>query len=445
MIASKEVRRNSKPKRALSRHFFHSEVLMRSKLLSTVAILAFFVSGTLAFSQERGPTAPGAEKSAPAEKSQVAPSRAAEPKSSAQGGGESSKERLPAGERTPPARSATEPRSAGETKGNEPKPTGTRATESKPSEQKPNEPRRSETTKPGDAKPVEHKSEQRTGESKPSTSSGEKTNAASEPKAPANSRGQSEPAKSNAESTSGQRNEQNRTATPNAPGASSTGNARPSPTGSAAPTGNAGTSQPGAGSPNKTGTAAPAGTQANVNASANIEPQQQSKIVETLKTRHSDAVTNVNFSVTVGATVPETVHYRPLPEDIVSIVPQYRGYHFVMVRDEVVIIEPRTRKIVTVIHEGGSSGASVRRNSLNMPVEKRRKIKTEVIRSYHGPRDARFDLRVGERVPDTITLETFPEAIYTEDPDLKTYEYVVVQERVVLVDPQSREIVEILD
>jgi hypothetical protein len=139
------------------------------------------------------------------------------------------------------------------------------------------------------------------------------------------------------------------------------------------------------------------------------------------------------------------VRYHPLPEDIVSIAPQYRGYHYVMVRDEVVIIEPRTRKIVTVIHQGGSAGASARRTSLNLPTEKRRKIKTEVIRSYHGPRDARFDLRVGERVPDTITLETFPQTIFAADPELKTYEYVVVQERVVLVDPQSREVVEILD
>jgi hypothetical protein len=181
-----------------------------------------------------------------------------------------------------------------------------------------------------------------------------------------------------------------------------------------------------------------------VNASANLEPQQQSKIVETLRSHRSEAVTNVNFTVNVGATVPESVRYHPLPEDIVSIVPQYRGYHYVMVRDEVVIIEPRTRRIVNVIHQG-AAGASVRRTSLNLPTEKRRKIKTEVIRSYHGPRDARFDLRVGERVPETITLETFPQTIFAEDPELKTYEYVVVQERVVLVDPQSREIVEIFD
>jgi hypothetical protein len=153
----------------------------------------------------------------------------------------------------------------------------------------------------------------------------------------------------------------------------------------------------------------------------------------------------VNVSLSVGATVPESVHHRPLPPDIVSIAPQYRGYDYVMVRDEVVIIEPRTRKVITVIREGGSSGASGRHTSLTIPVEKRRRIHTEVIKSYRGQRDVHFALRVGERVPENITLESFPEAVYTEEPELKSYEYVVVQEQVALVDPQSREIVEVID
>ncbi|MBV9066684.1 MAG: DUF1236 domain-containing protein [Methylobacteriaceae bacterium] len=68
-----------------------------------------------------------------------------------------------------------------------------------------------------------------------------------------------------------------------------------------------------------------------------------------------------------------------------------------------------------------------------------------MIRSYHRPRDVHFAVRVGERVPENITLERFPEVIYSEEPELKSYEYVVVQEQVALVDPQSREIVEIID
>jgi hypothetical protein len=329
-----------------------------------------------------------------------------------------------------------------------------RAAESKGHERKTTE--SGERSRASENKPAEHKPDHKTGESKPTTHTGEKTNAASEPKSStSSSHGQSEPPKSSAESTPSQGKEQNRATAPSdstkAPSSTAnTGGTHPNPAGAAGAnqTGNAaGATRTGAAgsATSNAGASSNTGSQTGVNASANIEPQQRSKIVETLRSRHSEAETNVNFSVSVGAIVPEHVHYRPLPEDIVSIAPQYRGYNYVMVRDEVVIIEPRTRKIVTVIQEGGSTGTSARRSSIDIPVEKRRRIHTEVIRSYHGPRDVHIQLRVGERVPDNVTLETFPATIYSEDPDLRSYEYVVVQEEVALVDPQSRQIVEILD
>ena len=41
----------------------------------------------------------------------------------------------------------------------------------------------------------------------------------------------------------------------------------------------------------------------------------------------------VDFSLSTGTVVPSYAPIRPLPERIVEIVPQYRGYDFVMVRD----------------------------------------------------------------------------------------------------------------
>ncbi|GAC1328238.1 MAG: DUF1236 domain-containing protein [Beijerinckiaceae bacterium] len=399
---------------------------MRNLLLSTVATAALSLSGVLALAQDRAPGGAAPEKPAAAEK--TAPAAPSAPKSP-----------------------SAEPRREGQAN-------DTKAGASP-----------SHAQQSGESNP-------RAGESKAGAGSSEKTNAASEPKAPA--------AKTNATTeTKGSGTANSNAATDTkAPGApktnattetkgagtpnSNTGAAKPStaaapnPTNEpgkaattqpsnanpAATTGNA-AQQPGAAArtgnagPNPPGAANQGGS--NVNASVNIEPQQQTKIVETLRTRHADAVTNVNFSVSVGASVPETVRFRPLPEDIVAIVPQYRGYNFVIVHDEVVIIEPRTRKIVTVLHQGGSGGA--RRASFSIPMEKRSKIRTEVINSYHGPRDAKFEVRVGERLPDDIRLETFPDTVYAEDPDLRSYEYVVVRDEVVLVEPQTREIVEVLD
>jgi hypothetical protein len=58
---------------------------------------------------------------------------------------------------------------------------------------------------------------------------------------------------------------------------------------------------------------------------------------------------NVNFDVRVGTRVPQSVHFVVLPEEIVRIIPQYRGFDYVLVGDEIVIIDPHTLEIVAVI------------------------------------------------------------------------------------------------
>jgi hypothetical protein len=37
--------------------------------------------------------------------------------------------------------------------------------------------------------------------------------------------------------------------------------------------------------------------------------------------------TDVHFSINVGTRVPESVHWYPLPPEIIEIVPEYRGYY----------------------------------------------------------------------------------------------------------------------
>jgi len=60
-------------------------------------------------------------------------------------------------------------------------------------------------------------------------------------------------------------------------------------------------------------------------------------------------VTNVNFDVKVGVVVPRTVRVAPLPTTIVEIEPSWRGYMFFVYADEIIIVEPRTLRIVAVL------------------------------------------------------------------------------------------------
>jgi Protein of unknown function (DUF1236) len=81
-----------------------------------------------------------------------------------------------------------------------------------------------------------------------------------------------------------------------------------------------------------------------------------------LRSEPVQRIDRVNFALTAGTIVPAYVTLNPLPARIVEIVPQYRGYDFVMVRDEIVIIEPQTRPITTVLRGEGRSAPILRAN-----------------------------------------------------------------------------------
>ena len=63
----------------------------------------------------------------------------------------------------------------------------------------------------------------------------------------------------------------------------------------------------------------------------------------------SARVESVDFSISVGTVVPRHIKLVTLPPELVEIVPQYRSYKFIIVRDEILIIDPNTFKIVAVL------------------------------------------------------------------------------------------------
>lgn len=57
----------------------------------------------------------------------------------------------------------------------------------------------------------------------------------------------------------------------------------------------------------------------------------------------------INVAIGIGAVLPSTVTFVPIPDPIVTLVPQFRGYHVVRVGDQILIVEPGTRRIVYII------------------------------------------------------------------------------------------------
>jgi hypothetical protein len=82
--------------------------------------------------------------------------------------------------------------------------------------------------------------------------------------------------------------------------------------------------------------------------SAKLTPEQHSKITTIIKKQKVDRVT-LNVSVRVGARVPDSVHFYRLPQEVFVIYPEWRDYDYIMVGDEILVLDPRTHEIVAII------------------------------------------------------------------------------------------------
>jgi Protein of unknown function (DUF1236) len=84
-------------------------------------------------------------------------------------------------------------------------------------------------------------------------------------------------------------------------------------------------------------------------AGAKLSGEQRTKISTVIRNQHVAPVTNVNFSISVGTRVPRDVAFHPLPTEIVTIYPDWRGYEFILVNGQIIVVDPQSFEIVAVI------------------------------------------------------------------------------------------------
>jgi len=77
--------------------------------------------------------------------------------------------------------------------------------------------------------------------------------------------------------------------------------------------------------------------------------EKRTQITSAIKQEKVEEVTNVNFNVSIGTTVPAGIRYHALPTRIVEIYPEWRGYEFILVHGRYVILRPQTHEIVYII------------------------------------------------------------------------------------------------
>ena len=81
---------------------------------------------------------------------------------------------------------------------------------------------------------------------------------------------------------------------------------------------------------------------------AKLSTEQRTKITTIIK-KQKVQPTHLNVSVSVGTRVPISVHLYPVPVEVVNIYPEWRGFDYILVGDEIVIIDPHSHEIVAII------------------------------------------------------------------------------------------------
>jgi hypothetical protein len=172
-----------------------------------------------------------------------------------------------------------------------------------------------------------------------------------------------------------------------------------------------------------------------------LSTEQRTSIHTTIRQQNVKRVTNVNFSINIGARIPRTVTLHALPRTVVEIVPYYRGYRYVVVEDRICIVDPATYEIVYVIDESGPPSHTAR---LVLSSTQRQYILSNL--DFGRPRaNVSIRLALGAEIPSQVELVEFPSSIVATIPEIRSYRYVIVDRDIAVVDPGSRDVVLVIE
>jgi hypothetical protein len=177
--------------------------------------------------------------------------------------------------------------------------------------------------------------------------------------------------------------------------------------------------------------------------------------------------------VAVGVAVPSSVRVSALPDTIVSIVPQYRGYSYFVTGERIAIVEPSSHKIVEVLpFEGGGRAAAApaqrraaapaqqRSTASAAPAQRRPQFSSEqraTIKQQAVSRERTTERAtttgsgssrryvIEERVPREVELEEADDVVVREVPTARSYRYLRSDDDVMVVEPRSRRVLDIID
>ncbi|MGE5818922.1 MAG: DUF1236 domain-containing protein [Deltaproteobacteria bacterium] len=82
--------------------------------------------------------------------------------------------------------------------------------------------------------------------------------------------------------------------------------------------------------------------------STKLSTEQRTKITNIIR-QQKVAPAHLNVSIRVGNRVPASVRFYPLPAEVFVVYPEWRGYDYILVGNDILVINPRTHEIVAIL------------------------------------------------------------------------------------------------
>src|SRR5262249_18335604 len=162
-------------------------------------------------------------------------------------------------------------------------------------------------------------------------------------------------------------------------------------------------------------------------------------------TINRDRISRVQFTRRVGTRIPRSVRLFAVPVAVLPIFPYYRDYRYVVEDDTICIIDPDTYEIVDVLDEGTyAPGSRPQVAELTLTDRERGLVLDSIPPDFPQVR-LRLRLALGAEIPGNVELHEFASLLLDQVRKLRDFRFVVSQDQIVIVAPQHRSIVLVLD
>ena len=155
--------------------------------------------------------------------------------------------------------------------------------------------------------------------------------------------------------------------------------------------------------------------------------------------RHA-RIANARFARRIGTRIPRSVRLFVVPAAVVSIFPDYRDYRYVVVEDEIYIVDPGTYEIIDVMDEDLPPPADTSQVAQLTLTPAERALVLDSISPDFPETDVRLRLALGAEIPARVELNEFAPIVLDNVPRLRDLRFIVTQGSVVIVDPRDRSI-----